>query len=89
MHIMEKISEGSIIDDSGLDNHIVLCGFTHTTKIVIDELLNDQDFKQNIVLITQKDVQIDGVVTLKGDFTDKDILQNVHLDEHFVICPYQ
>ncbi len=78
-HIMEKISEGSIIDDSGLDGHIVLCGFTHTTKIVIDELLNEPDFKQNIVLITEKDVQVDGVVTLKGDFTDKDILQNVHL----------
>ena len=51
-----------------------------TTKIVIDELLNEPDFKQNIVLITEKDVQVDGVVTLKGDFTDKDILQNVHLD---------
>ena len=79
-HIMEKISDGSIIDDSGLDNHIVFCGFTHTTRIVIDELMNQQDFKQNMVLITKKDVQIDGIITLKGDFTDKDILKNVYLE---------
>jgi len=29
--------------------------------------------------ITKKDIQVDGVITLKGDFTDKDILNNVHL----------
>ncbi len=75
--VMSKMKEGNL-GKLSLKNHILLCGYTRTTEIVIEQLKKDiRCIGQNIVLITNKDnIDIDGVLYLKGDFSDYKVLDN-------------
>ncbi len=65
-----------------LKGHIVLCGFTKSTEIVIEEMLRRKGSKKKIILVTQKpNPDINGVIYVNGDFSDVKVLKMVNIKE--------
>ena len=76
---MDKVKTGNI-GKINLKKHIVLCGFTRATTIVIDDLLRDRSYFGSIVLVTlHEDPDINGVIYFHGDFSEAETLKNVNL----------
>jgi len=82
---MKRVKTGNLGKIS-LKNHIILCGYTRATKIVIDDLLKDKKNYGNIVLVTlREDPDISGVIYFSGDFSEAETLKNVSL-QHAKRC---
>ncbi len=66
-----------------LSDHIIICGFTKSSQTVLNTLLQNDANKNNIVLVTPKDIDdnLDGVLILKGDYTDVNILNKINAKE--------
>ena len=77
--IMEKIKSGNF-GKIRLKNHIVLCGFTRASEIVIEDLLKEKGNFNNIVMISlNPDPNISGVIYFNGDFSEDKTLKEVNL----------
>jgi len=77
--IMENIKKGKL-GNLNMEGHIVLCGYTRSTQVVIDELLKNKRFYNRIVVITnEEEVDIGGVLYLKGDFSEIKNLRNANI----------
>jgi voltage-gated potassium channel len=77
--IMDKVKTGNLGKIS-LRKHIILCGYTRATRLVIDELLKDKKNFGNIVLVTlREDPDINGVLYYNGDFSEVETLKNINL----------
>ncbi|WP_346882845.1 NAD-binding protein [uncultured Algibacter sp.] len=77
--VMNAITSGKITK-LNLKNHIVICGYTKSSRNVIDDLLKDVKNYNNIVLISCKEIEeISGVIYLNADFTDYSSLRKVNI----------
>jgi voltage-gated potassium channel len=77
--VMNAITSGKIAN-LNLNNHIVICGYTKSSKNVIDDLLKETKNYNNIVLISEKEVdEISGVIYVRADFTDYSALRKVNI----------
>ncbi|MGI5173752.1 NAD-binding protein [Treponema sp. OMZ 840] len=80
--IMENIKKGKVgyLD---IKDHIVLCGYTNSSKKVIEELLNNKKFcSKRIVLVTESEnPDISGIIYVHGDYSDIDVLKQVNIRE--------
>ncbi|MCK8480911.1 ion transporter [Psychroserpens algicola] len=77
--VMNAITSGKITS-LNLKNHIVICGYTKSSKNVIEDLLKDVKNYNNIVLISCKEVEeISGVIYVNADFTDYSALRKVNI----------
>ena len=77
--VMNAITSGKITK-LNIENHIVICGYTKSSKNVIDDLLKDIKNYNNIVLISCKEVEeISGVIYINADFTDYSALRKVNI----------
>ena len=79
--VMDAITSGKIAK-LNLKNHIVICGYTKSSRNVIDDLLKDVKNYNNIVLISGKEVEeISGVIYVNADFTDYSALIKVNIKQ--------
>jgi len=80
--IMNKIKTGNL-GNLKVKDHIVLCGYTSSTKRVIDEILrNKKLFSKHIVLITEKEnPDLNGIIYYKGDYSSIEILRKINVRE--------
>lgn len=64
-------------------NHIVICGYTKSSKLVIEGLLKNIENRNKIVLISEKTIEdtLDGVIYINGDYTDDEILAKANISE--------
>lgn len=78
--IMEKIASGKI-GKMKLNNHIVICGYTNSSKNVIEDLLEDHNYRNKIVLVTEKNIpdDLNGVIYVNEDFTKLETLKSVNI----------
>ncbi len=81
-NIMNAIASGKI-GKLKLENHIVICGYTTSSIRVMKDLLKDDDNINNIVLITQKEIEDDlnGVIYVNEDFTKLKSLLDVNIEK--------
>lgn len=80
-YVMDAITSGKITKLS-MKNHIVICGYTKSSRNVICDLLKDDKNYNNIVLITKKEVdEISGVIYVDADFTDYSALRIVKIKD--------
>jgi len=80
--IMTAITSGKV-GKLSIKNHIVICGYTRSSTIVINDLLKDKKNINNIILITEKELEDDfsGVIYVNADFTELKTLQDVNIKE--------
>ncbi|WP_029410629.1 ion transporter [Treponema pedis] len=80
--IMENIKKGKL-GSLDIKDHIVLCGYTNSSKKVIEELLSNKKFcSKKIVLITeQENPDINGIIYVNGDYSDVEVLRKVNIKE--------
>ncbi|MCK5683806.1 potassium channel family protein [bacterium] len=72
---MEKLKMGQI-GNLDFKNHIIFCGWTYTSKIVLDEM---KDFLKStkIILISRKEnPEYHGIIYKRGDFTELQTLED-------------
>lgn len=81
-NIMDAVTSGKI-GKIKLENHIVICGYTKSSQNVIEDLLKDKSNINNIVLISQKEIEddINGVIYVNADFTELKSLIDVNIDK--------
>ena len=79
--VMGDVKEGKI-GKIKLTNHFVLCGFSRSARLVINELLKDKKNRNNVVLVTQKDdPDINGLIYVHGDFSEEEMLSKVNIGQ--------
>lgn len=80
--IMDAVTSGKI-GKIKLENHIVICGYTKSSQNVIEDLLKDKSNINNIVLITQKEIEdnLNGVIYVNADFTELKSLNDVNIEK--------
>ena len=75
---MHKVKTGDL-GKIKLKNHIVICGYTWSARLVINDLLKEKQDRKQIVLVTLKDdPDIKNVLYFHGDFADEEILKKVN-----------
>jgi len=81
-NIMDAVTSGKI-GKIKLENHIVICGYTKSSQNVIEDLLTDKSNINNIVLISQKEIEddINGVIYVNADFTELKSLIDVNINK--------
>lgn len=68
-----------------LKNHIIICGFGATGRVILDELLQEEHDKEQIVVLDMSPVALEeateyGVICILGDATRELVLKNVAID---------
>jgi voltage-gated potassium channel len=79
--VMEKLKKGGI-KGLKLKNHIILCGFSDSTKYVINEILSNKKMysTMQIVLVTeQENPEFNGIIYVHGDYSDITLLQKLNI----------
>lgn len=81
-NIMKVITSGTV-GKIKLKNHIIICGYTKSSQNVIEDLLKDNTNINNIVLVTQKEVEddISGVILVRADYTELKTMLKVNISE--------
>ena len=79
---MDNIKTGKT-GNLNIQDHIVLCGYTSSSKKVIEELLNNKRFySKKIVLITEHgNPNLNGIIYVNGDYSDIDVLRQVNIKD--------
>jgi voltage-gated potassium channel len=84
-NIMSSLKQGRV-GISSMQNHIVICGYTTSSKLLVKNLLLNKDNFNNIIMITLRDdPDIDGTLYLYGDFSDGEVLLKANI-EHARVC---
>lgn len=80
--IMDNIKMGKT-GNLNIQDHIVLCGYTNSSKKVIEELLNNKRYcSKKIVLVTEKkNPNLNGIIYVNGDYSDIDVLRQVNVKD--------
>ena len=72
-----------MISFKDMKNHIVICGWNETAKVVIENL---SELGRDIVLVTTQDVpQAGGFYYKKGDFGREDVLLDAGVDKAYMV----
>ncbi|MGI5076084.1 hypothetical protein E4N71_11800 [Treponema vincentii] len=79
---MDNIKTGKT-GNLNIQDHIVLCGYTSSSKKVIEELLSNKRFySKKIVLITEHgNPNLNGIIYVNGDYSDIDVLRQVNIKD--------
>lgn len=86
--VMQNIKEGKL-GKLSLSNHLILCGYTKTTEIVIENIINSGKYTNKIVLITdQSDIDIPGVLYMKGDYSKLATLENANISKAKIVVVF-
>lgn len=80
--IMDNVKKGKT-GNLNIKDHIVLCGYTSSSKKVIEELVNNKKYcSKKIVLITEKEnPDIGGIIYVNGDYSDIEMLRKVNIKD--------
>ncbi len=87
--IMDNIKKGKY-SKLTVEDHIILCGLSNSTKKVIEELsINKKYDSKKIILVTEKEnPDINGVVYVNGDFSDIDVLNKVNIKKAILVVVF-
>jgi voltage-gated potassium channel len=77
---MEMLKMGNV---KGLNfkKHIILCGFSKTTKMVLEQLREYFEDKKVVLISRHPNPDLPGIIYKRGDFTDIDVLEDVNFRE--------
>lgn len=72
-----------MISFKDMKDHIVVCGWNETAKVVIDDL---KGLDRDIVLLTTQDIPpLDGIYYKKGDFGREEVLADAGVDKAYMV----